>query len=134
MVENIELSDKSLKKLAELINNGNPLSDAAQIILAIVPIVGILFGAFLFFSLFYFYHKQKLLLIEKEHYQPFQFNWNMIFIVGGAIMTFIGIVMVVVFVLSGAIRYELLGAGIPLAIGLALIVSYLVSNRVRGGR
>lgn len=126
----IHLSQESLKKLSELLQNQTLPSGASQIILAVVPIVGVLFGGFLFFSLFYFYHKQKTLMIEKGIYRPVHFNWSLIFIVTGFIIGMSGMAITVVFLINGATGYELLGGGIPLAIGFSIVLSYFLSHKL----
>lgn len=133
--ETISLSSQSLKELANLIQeNTSPLSGASQVVFSLVPMLGVLFGTFLFFSLFYFYHKQKMLMIEKGFYKPLRLNWNLIFFVSGLIIGFSGLVITIVFVLNGISGIELLGGGIPLAVGLAIFLSYFFSKKVSGGR
>jgi len=47
----------------------NAPSIAAQIILTIVPIVGIIFGCTILFFYLYYGHRAKMLMIEKGTYQ-----------------------------------------------------------------
>ena len=48
----VDLSPKTLSELAKIIEKGSLPSEASQIILSIVPIIGVLFGSLLFLSLF----------------------------------------------------------------------------------
>lgn len=135
MDNQLHLSEETLQKLAQIIKQNTHMpSEASQIILSIVPIIGVLFGSFLFFSLFYFYHKQKMLLIEKGLYKPVRLNWNLIFIVTGFIISFSGAMITLVFIINKNFGYELLGGVIPLGVGLAIILAYLVSSKVSSER
>ncbi len=133
MNNTVELGQETIKQIAELVKP-EIMSNAAQIILAVVPIIGVLFGAALFFSLFYFYHKQKMLMIEKEIYKPLRLNWNLIFIVSGFIFMLSGVAITVVFIINGSTGYELLGGGVTLGVGVAIILSYILSSKVSGGK
>ena len=130
----VDLSPKTLSELAKIIEKGSLPSEASQIILSIVPIIGVLFGSLLFLSLFYFFQKQKMLLIEKGIYKPMNLNWNLIFIVTGFIIAFSGLVITIVFLINKAYGFELLAGGLPLGIGIAIILSYLLSNKVSSDR
>ena len=73
-------------------------------------------------------------MIEKGIYRPVKLNWNLIFFVSGFIIGLSGLAITLVFTLNGFLGLELLGGGIPLAVGLAIFLSYLFSKQVSGGR
>jgi hypothetical protein len=126
----VRISTESLEKLAKIVDKGESLSEASQIILSLVPLIGVLFGTFLFFSLFYFYHKQKMLMIEQKLYKPIRLNWSLIMVLAGFIIFLAGVAITLVFILNRDFGHELLGGLIPFAVGLAILLTYFVSNKV----
>lgn len=116
----------------------NAPSIAAQIILTIVPIVGIIFGCTILFFYLYYGHQAKMLMIEKGTYQrPIEkFDLESFSLFFGLLSFFIGIGMSVFFLLKEGISYGLLGGLLPLAVGAGLIAFFIVRvkmNKKRDG-
>ncbi|HOJ50275.1 MAG TPA: hypothetical protein PKW55_05640 [Spirochaetota bacterium] len=128
----VELSDQSIEKLVNLLSQKS--SPTVDIIVSLIPIVGIIGGCFVFFSIFLFYYKQRILIIQTGNYKPFKVNWNLVLILTGMVTTFVGIAITTVFIINKVYGFELLGGLIPLFTGLAIIFTYIISNKVRSGR
>jgi len=127
----VELSNETLEKLATLISSRSSIT---EIIIALIPIIGIIGGCFIFFSIFLFYYKQRVLIIKSGNYKPFKPNWNLILLLAGMMNIAFGIAITIVFIINKAYGYELLGGLIPLLVGVAIIFTYIISNKVNSGR
>jgi len=127
----VELSNETLEKLATLISSRSTIT---EIIIALIPIVGIIGGCFIFFSIFLFYYKQRVLIIKSGNYKPFKPNWNLILLLAGMMNIAVGIAITIVFIINKAYGYELLGGLIPFLVGVAIIFTYIISNKVNSGR
>ncbi len=106
----------------------NTPSTAVQVIIAVIPIVGIVFGsAVIFFYLFWSY-RMKMLLIEKGSYQRLieRFDLETFSLLTGLVLTGVGGSMVLFFYLKEGISYSLLGGLVPLAVGLSLVAYYII--------
>lgn len=125
----IELSPKSLKALAEVVKEGHFHSLTSQVLISLVPIIGVLLGTFLFFSLFYFYHKQKVLLIEKGLFKPIRINWSLALVLTGMALMMTGVSITTVFLINKKTGLELLGGLVPLGVGIALFSSYFIIRK-----
>lgn len=103
-------------------------SGAAQVLLTIIPIVGIVMGSTVVFFFLLWRHKQHMKMIEKGMEPPNTFDLVAFSLVGGLVTAGIGFVLSVFFVLTDGATYSLLGGLIPLAVGLSLLVFYLLRN------
>ena len=102
----------------------NTTSPAAQLIIAIIPIVGIVIGgAVIFFSLLW-RHSEKKLQIKTGTYQKEQFNFKVYSLLIGLLLLFVGLVLTVFFALVNGATHALLGGLIPFALGVSLLVFY----------
>lgn len=98
------------------------VSAAAQIILSVIPIVGIVMGSIVIFFFLLWNHKQRMLMIEKGTYQRKNFDLNTFSLLAGILLFGIGLALSVFFILRTGLNYELLGGIIPLAIGLGFLL------------
>ncbi len=98
------------------------LGTVAQVILAVVPIVGIVMGGIVVFFYLLWRNSQISLLIKTDKYQQTQFNVKVFSLLTGFILTGVGIVLSIVFFLVKGVSYALLGGLIPLAIGISLLL------------
>lgn len=105
---------------------GSQISVAAQVVIAVVPIVGIVIGGIVVFFYLLWRNKQISLLIAQGTYKPAQFNLRLFSLLTGLLLFGIGIVLSVFFFLLEGLTYALLGGLIPLILGLSLIVFYKV--------
>ena len=104
---------------------------AVQIIIAVIPIVGIVMGSVLVFFYFLWRHKQIMLQIKTNTYIRPIVNIRLFCLLLGIMLTVIGCVLFGLFYLIAGIGYILLGGLIPLALGISLILFYAVTRRSR---
>lgn len=107
----------------------NPTSPAAQVIIALIPIVGIFFAALIvFFALLWRHHEIKM-RISKNTYTPCNFNWKLFSLLSGLCLVGVGTVISILFYIVSGLNYSLLGGLIPFALGIMLLVFHkLVKN------
>lgn len=104
-------------------------SAAAQIIIAIIPITGIVMGSVVVFFFLLWNHRQKMRLIERGIVPPGNFDLDSYALLAGLLTTAVGAVLTLFFALMEGISYVLLGGLIPLSVGAGL----LLFCRFRGG-
>ncbi|MCU0822438.1 MAG: hypothetical protein MUC95_08195 [Spirochaetes bacterium] len=105
-------------------------STAAQIIVTIIPIVGIVMGsAVIFFFMFYTY-KLKSLMIEKGIAEKRNFDIDTYSLFAGIILVGVGICLTLFFVIKEGAAYSVLGGIIPLSIGLSLITFFIIRMKI----
>ncbi len=95
---------------------------AAQVIISIIPIVGIVFAAIVIFFALLWKHNEIKMRISKNTYNPMNFNWKMFSLLSGLCLVGVGTVLSVVFFLVSGFTYELLGGLIPLSLGIMLLI------------
>ncbi len=107
------------------------LTPAAQVVLAIIPIVGIVFvGTLVFFALLW-HHRENKLKILKNATEQKSFNFKAFSLLLGMILVAVGLVLTVMFLLLSGRSWALLGGLIPLAVGAALLLFYKVNPAYR---
>ncbi|MFQ3619761.1 MAG: hypothetical protein SNJ78_02340 [Spirochaetales bacterium] len=107
----------------------NTASEAAQILIALIPIVGILMGGVVVFFFLLWNYKKSELLIRQGYVPPKIFDLDTFSLLAGLLNLSIGLVLTLYFLLRGGISPSLLGGLIPLAIGLSLTLFYLLRTR-----
>lgn len=107
-------------------------SAAAQILVTVIPIVGIVTGGVLLFFFLLWHHKEKVLLIEKGHYSKIEFDLTTFSLFSGLMLTSIGACLVIFFVILEGFTSPVLSGLIPLSLGISLLVFYTV--RVTTGK
>ncbi len=104
---------------------------AAQVIIAIIPIVGIVVGGIVIFFYLMWRNAQISLLIKTEKYEPLlQFNIKLFSLLTGMLLTGIGFILSIFFVILEGFAYPLLGGLIPLVIGICLIIFYKIYKKI----
>lgn len=110
-----------------------PPSTVVQVMITVIPIVGIVMGSIVAFFYLLWRHKQRILMIEKglQPYQPFDLqNFSLL---AGLLCIGVGLTLFLFFVVKEGGSYSTLGGLVPLAVGISLIVFYgLRRNRPRG--
>jgi uncharacterized Tic20 family protein len=115
----------TLKQIQETLDsNPSPSSNSYKIVLYLVPIFGIVFGSGFLFSIFYWWHKQRIEMIRFNLYKPFQFNLRLYSFFLGLLLTFTGFVLSLVFIMVLGNSLAMLGGLLPLAVGLSLLTFY----------
>lgn len=101
-------------------------SPAAQVIIAVIPIVGIVIGGIVVFFYLLWRHREISLQIKSGCFNPKKFNLKLFSLLTGLLLTGIGAVLFLVFLLVQGLSYMLLGGLLPMIIGIGLIVFYKV--------
>lgn len=107
----------------------NP-STAAQVIIAVIPIVGIVMGsvvALLYISLNY---KAKCALIEKGQYKPVDFDIDSFCLFAGLLLIPVGIILIMFFIIKQGFSYGLLGGLIPFSVGVSMVLYFILRSRI----
>lgn len=104
---------------------------AAQIIIAIVPLVGIVMGSVVVFFYLLWHHRQIVRQIEAGIYRKPVFDLTLFSVLTGFLLTGLGLVLSILFLFIEGISYTLLGGLIPFALGGSLIGFYFVTRSTR---
>ncbi len=97
-------------------------TQAAQVIIAVIPIVGIVMGSLvLFFSLLWS-HREKMAMIDRGSYVPPRFELRVFSLLTGILLLGVGAALTVLFGVLDGLKYSLLGGVIPLVLGVGLLV------------
>jgi hypothetical protein len=99
-------------------------SGAAQVLIAITPIVGIVIGGVVIFFYLLWRHREISLQIKTGSYRKTVFNVSLFSLLTGLLLIGVGLVLTLVTALVSGISYTLLGGLIPLMLGICLIVFY----------
>lgn len=99
-------------------------SDVAQIIIAIIPIVGIVMGSVVVFFYLLWNYKRRVLLIKAGHYEPPEFDLLSFSLLAGLLLGSVGISLTVFLAIVQGTGYGLLGGIIPLSISIGLLAYY----------
>jgi hypothetical protein len=106
-------------------------SAAAQIIVSVIPIVGIVMSAAVIFFYRRWNHRRKVLLIKAGHYARPEFDLLSFSLLAGLLLSTVGTALTVFLAIVQGPNYGLLGGIIPLAIGVGLLAYYGI-RRGRG--
>jgi len=99
---------------------------ATQIIVTIIPIVGIVMGATVIFFYLLWNHKQKMFIIEKGFYKKTDFDLVAFSLFTGLILFFIGLSLICFFIFKSGFSYGVLGGLIPFSTGFSLILFFII--------
>ncbi|MDR2601501.1 MAG: hypothetical protein LBC53_03495 [Spirochaetaceae bacterium] len=105
-------------------------SSAAQVIIAVIPIVGIIMGSVVVFFYLLWNHKRTMLLIQTKQYVRRNFNLRSFCLLTGLLLTVIGLCLTVFLSLLQGLSYSLLGGVIPLCCGVTFLIYFFVSGKV----
>lgn len=101
---------------------------AAQIILSVVPIVGIVMGTVVIFFYLLWRHREIVRQIERGIYKKAVFDLYVFCLLTGFLLTGTGLSLTILFISVQGITYSLLGGLIPLSLGLSLLAFYFVTR------
>ncbi|MBP5752008.1 MAG: hypothetical protein J6W60_04010 [Treponema sp.] len=103
------------------------VTPAAQVIVTLVPIVGICFGAIILFFALLWKHRENRQRIAQGSYQPVHVNLEVFSLLTGLCLTGVGVVLTILFLLIDGLSFSLLGGAVPLVVGLSLLLFYKVN-------
>ena len=101
-------------------------STAAQIIISIVPIVGIAIGGVVLFFFILWRHHEIKLQIKIGTFVPSKINYKAFSLLAGRLLTGTGVMLSLVFAVLDGFTYSMLGGLIPAVIGICLLVFYKI--------
>ncbi|MCR5494667.1 MAG: hypothetical protein K6F15_03435 [Treponema sp.] len=101
-------------------------SPAAQVIISIVPIVGIFFGALIIFFYILWKHHETTLQIKTGTFTPSKFNAAAFSLLTGLILTSLGLILSISFAIIDGFSYSILGGLIPATIGISMLIFYKI--------
>ena len=110
------------------------MEGAAKIIVAIIPIVGIVMGSVVILLYLLWNHRRRTLLIKAGHYTKPNFNLLSFSLLSGLLLSSVGIALTIL--LSLIIKeasYGLLGGIIPLSMGIGLMAHYVIKRNEQRG-
>jgi hypothetical protein len=104
-------------------------SSAAEVIIAIIPIVGIIMGSVVVFFYLLWNHKRKTLLIKAGQDPRTDFDLLSFSLLAGLLLVSVGISLTVFLAIAKGAGDGLLGGIIPLSIGVGLLIYYGMRRR-----
>ena len=99
-------------------------SYAAQVIVSIIPIVGIVMGSVVAFFYLLWNHKRRTLLIKAGQFGRPDFDLTTFSLLAGLLLSTVGLALTIILTLALGVNLGLLGGIIPLAVGIGLLVYY----------
>jgi hypothetical protein len=103
-------------------------SAAAEVIVAIIPIVGIVIGAVVIFFYLLWNHRRKILLIKAEQYTRPDFDLLSFSLLAGLLLSCVGVAVTIFLAIVQGAGFGLLGGIIPLSIGAGLLSFHVIKR------
>jgi len=103
-------------------------STAAQTIIAVIPIVGIVMGSVVVFFYLLWHHGRRVLLIKAGQYHNPGFDLLSFSLLTGLLLLSVGLSLTIFLIIIGNAGYGLLGGLIPLSMGIGLLAYYLIKR------
>jgi hypothetical protein len=99
-------------------------SVSAQVIVSVIPIVGIIMGAVVVFFYLLWSYKKTSLLIKAGLYQKTDFDLLSFSLLAGILLLCVGSTLTVFLAIFNGPSLGLMGGIIPLSIGIGLLIYY----------
>jgi hypothetical protein len=99
-------------------------STVAQVIISIIPIVGIVMGSVVVFFYLLWNHKRRTLLIKAGQFKRPDFDLLSFSLLAGLLLTTVGLALTVFLAIALGVNFGILGGIIPLAVGIGLLIYY----------
>jgi hypothetical protein len=109
-------------------------SRAAQVLIAIIPIVGIVMGSVVVFFWLLWGHRRKTLMIRQGVKSEMSFDIQTFSLLAGLLNLVVGFVLTIFFLVKDGFEYSLLGGLIPLSIGISLTAFCFFQRKMGRGR
>jgi hypothetical protein len=107
-------------------------SFAAQILVTVIPIVGIVMGGIVAFFSLLWHHRRAVLLIKAGRYEKPSFDLLSFCLLAGLLLICVGSALSIFLAILEGFGYGLLGGVIPLVCGIGLLAYYGVRRGERG--
>ena len=108
---------------------GNIPSTAAQIMITIIPIVGIVTGGIVIFFFLLWSYRQKIRMIEKGIRPGGNFDLQTFALLTGLLTFILGILLFFFFLFMEGVSYSLLGGLVPLSIGISFLLFFMIKRK-----
>lgn len=103
-------------------------SPAAQIIIAIIPIVGIAIAGAVILLAVLWNHTEHKMRIQKGIPENSNFNSKAYILLIGLLLTAVGLALTVFFIIVAGKSNAILGGLIPFTVGIALLLFYKINS------
>ncbi|MDR2553627.1 MAG: hypothetical protein LBD31_10760 [Treponema sp.] len=104
-------------------------STAAQVIIAILPLAGIVMSSVVAFFYLLWYHRRRVLLIKSGQYRKPSYDLTSFSLFTGLLLSSVGLGLTVFLAVVEGAGYGLLGGVIPLSIGTGLLAYFIIIRR-----
>lgn len=101
---------------------------AAQVIITVIPIVGIVMASVVVFFYLLWHHRRTTLQIKMGTYEKPRFDLLSFSLLSGLLLSFLGVTLSSFLFLLRGVSAGLLGGLIPLALGVSLLLFYGVKR------
>jgi len=101
-------------------------STAAHVIIAVIPLVGIVSGAVVIFFYLLWNYRRRILLIKVGHYNRPNFDMLSFSLLAGLLLSSVGLALTVFLAIIAGTTYGLLGGIIPLSMGVGLLAYHII--------
>lgn len=105
-------------------------SAAAQVIVSVIPIVGIVMGCLVIFFYLFWNYKLKVHMIDKGIYARVPFDMDTFSLLAGVVLFILGLVLMIFFIVIDGFSYVALSGLIPLSIGVSLLIFFIVRLKI----
>ena len=112
----------------------NTSSQAAQVVIAVIPIAGIMKGGAVALLYLIYAHKQKMLMIEKGVFRKTRIDLRGIVFFSGFPLSATGLGLTIFFAIKEGINYGMLSGIIPLFIGISFIIYNFLKHSTTSDR
>jgi len=106
-------------------------STAAQVIVTIIPIVGIVMGCLVVFFYLLWSYKLKIHMIDKGIYTSVPFDMDTFSLFLGLVLFILGLVLMGFFLVKDGFSYGVLSGLIPVSIGISLLIFFIVRYKIK---
>ncbi|HOP64440.1 MAG TPA: hypothetical protein PK358_15335 [Spirochaetota bacterium] len=106
-------------------------STAAQVIVSIIPIVGIVMGCTVIFFYLLWNYRLKKEMIQKGIYSRTPFDMETFSLLAGLILFILGLILVFFFLVKDGFSYGVLSGLIPAAIGFSLLIYVRIIFKIK---
>lgn len=104
------------------------IESLSKMIIALIPIVGIIVGGVVLLRFFEWYFEYKKFLVESGYYKPLHLkDFRIYILLLGILSISAGIPLTIIFVIVYGISFASLGGLIPFFIGVGLMIFYSLS-------
>lgn len=106
-------------------------STAAQVIISIIPIVGIVMGCIVIFFYLLWSYKLKVHMIDKGIYTRAPFDMDTFSLLSGLVLFILGFVLMIFFLVKDGFSYGVLSGLIPVSIGVSLLIFFITRYKIK---